>query len=278
MSTELGLLVPLTDDVYDTAEEDRLHRCVADGLVQGIWVRDLPALPVGDEDAGQGHDPFAYIGRLAARIPGTTFGTAVAIGGVRHPLVLARAALSAQVYAGNRFVLGIGTGGKRPMSEALGVFGRDPVVFADEWVRTRQALHGTVPDGLHFPAPAGFRPPPMWLATANPVYWDLLAGRIDGWFTGFLLPKPFEETLGKLVAINGPTQCGVRLAIDIRPAADAPAKPFVDKGFMVCSAAQLRAVFRGYRDFPIDHLVLSVRHDADLAQIRLARDCWEASR
>ena len=41
------------------AERDLVRTAVRDRLAAGLWVRDLPSVPAGDPDVGQGGDPFA---------------------------------------------------------------------------------------------------------------------------------------------------------------------------------------------------------------------------
>ncbi|MCW2852894.1 MAG: class flavin-dependent oxidoreductase [Nocardioides sp.] len=276
MNTTLGLLVPLTPAGYGPHEESLLEQAVLKNGVGGLWIRDLPCVPAGDTDAGQLQDPFAYITAMAPRTADATYGLAVAIAGARHPLVLARAAVSAQYYTNNRFILGIGTGGKQPMSQALGVWGRSVEEFVSDWRQVRQALTGDGGDGLVFHLPEGYRPPPMWLATARPEYWEPLSGAVDGWMTGFLLPKAFEEKRATVTGLNGHTSVGMRMAVHLPPEEDAPTKPQTHDGFIVLTAEHLTQIFRQYDAYDIEHMIISVRDDEDLTQWRAVLDCWES--
>lgn len=277
MDTDLGLLVPLTPAGYGPHEESLIEQTVLKYGVGGLWVRDLPCVPDGDTDAGQLQDPFAYITAMAPRTADATYGLAVAIAGARHPLVLARAAVSAQYYTRNRFILGIGTGGKQPMSRALGVWGRSVGEFVEDWQVVRRALGGDGGDGLVFYLPDGYRPPPMWMATARPEYWEQLAGQVDGWMTGFLLPAALEEKRAAITGANGPTNVGMRMAVHVVPDEDAPTKPQSHDGFIVLKAEHLTQIFRQYRAYDLKHMIISVRNDEDLTQWRAVLDCWESS-
>jgi alkanesulfonate monooxygenase SsuD/methylene tetrahydromethanopterin reductase-like flavin-dependent oxidoreductase (luciferase family) len=275
MSTALGLLAPLTSDGYGRREESQARQAVLDG-VSTLWIRDLPCVPEGDADAGQRQDPFAYIAAMASRTPGATYGLAVAIAGVRHPLILARAAVSAQYYTGNRFILGIGTGGKRPMSEALGVWGRGVEQFVSEWGQVREALKGRPGDGLTFDLPDGYLPPPMWLATTRPEFWEPLAGQVDGWMTGFLSPAQLEETYGYIARTNGPTSSAMRLSVHLPHPDDAPDEPVKEGRFLVCKAEYLIKLMAEYSNLGLDQIIVLARNDLDANAWRRVVDCWES--
>ena len=99
MAASIDLLLPVGADPYAAAERDLVRTAVRDRLAAGLWVRDLPSVPAGDPDVGQGGDPFAHLGVLVGAGldrglgPSGTLGTASIILGVRHPLVVARAIL-----------------------------------------------------------------------------------------------------------------------------------------------------------------------------------------
>ena len=107
----LGLLAPLTAEPFAHEEAGAVRDALRTGLVDAVWARDLPLVPAGDTDAGQGDDPFAYLAGVTAGLdPPGAVGTASVILGIRHPLVVARAAVGAQLAARGRFVLGVGGG------------------------------------------------------------------------------------------------------------------------------------------------------------------------
>lgn len=273
--TALGMLVPLSAAAFSATDEKSVLNAAAERLMDAVWVRDLPCVPDGDTDAGQGTDPFMYISRLAQNAPNMTFGTAVVIGGVRHPLVLARQAVSAQHYTSNRFILGIGTGGKPAMSHALGVDAVSPDQFVSSWTEVSAALNGNVSEGLTFSTPARYQPPPMWLATSKIDYWNRLENQIQGWMTGFVAPQPFRSLLERLQRTQEQNlEVAMRLAVDVRDDNDAPNKPQSDGGYMVLSKTHLTSIFSAYRNLPIDHLITSVRDDCDLEKWRAVAACW----
>ena len=145
MPASLDLLLPVGAGPFDPAEPALVRQAVEEGLTGGLWVRDLPCVPTGDPDVGQGGDPFADLAHLsgAGLDRGVaTLGTASVILGVRHPLVVARAVAGVVARTRCRVVLGVGTGGKPAMNEALGVAGRTMTEFAEQWTRLREAVRG----------------------------------------------------------------------------------------------------------------------------------------
>jgi len=93
-----------------------------------VWVRDLPVVGSSDLDQRQGTDPWWCLGWLSGSLDDSTVvGTTSIILGIRHPLVVARAAVGAQLSTGARFVLGVGSRGKGRDERCLGY--RRPVVL-----------------------------------------------------------------------------------------------------------------------------------------------------
>lgn len=111
----LGLLAPAAGRLFHPDEDRLVDRWCAERSIDAVWVRDLPCLPDGDPDQGQGADPFGYLAHLHGR--GTrldVMGTASVILGTRHPLVTARAAVGAQNQSGDGSSSDWGPAGNRP--------------------------------------------------------------------------------------------------------------------------------------------------------------------
>lgn len=279
MGATLGVLTPVTADPYAPAEREVLEAAVRDGVVDAVWVRDLPCAPEGDPDAGQGHDPFAHLAYLAGRgtLPAVT-GVASVVMGTRHPLVVARAAVGAQVHTGGRFVLGLGSGGKPPVSAALDVGDRSLDEFRREWFAVWEALRGASPAGSTFLVPGNLDPPPMWLASDDAVKWAAVGETGEGWLTFFSSPATLLHTYEAVVAARGgpSPMVGVRLDLRLVPAAEEPvavAPPV--RGVVTCSLRQLGEVLRPVPDLPVDHVLVNlVSGGADA--LRRLRDVWDA--
>lgn len=86
-----------------------------------LWVRDVPLRDPGFGDLGQVHDPFAYLGYVAAQTRSITLGTAAIILPLRHPLHTAKAAASVDQLSGGRLVLGVAAGDRPSEFPAFGV-------------------------------------------------------------------------------------------------------------------------------------------------------------
>lgn len=277
MAASLDLLLPLGADPYDPDEQTQVRAAVQEGLVDGLWVRDLPCTPAGDPDVGQGGDPFAHLAYLAGA--GLTpqvcrIGTASVILGLRHPLVVARAVAGLQAQAGCPVVLGVGTGGKPELNDAVGVTGRTMAEFTRQWRALRQALHdpGEAPH-TSFAAPPDHRPPPMHLATSDPARWEAIEGRAEGWQTFLTTPEEHVRAVEEVRAVSaGPLDVCVRADITLTQDGPRSGMPHVqERGRVTCTLGQLGTLLRTWAQLPVDHLLLSLRAPDPLATLRAVR-------
>lgn len=271
--TRLGLILPLSGPTTGQAD-DQLLTLVEDGIIESVWVRDLPAVAADDADIGQGSDPWWALGRAAATLPPTTvLGTASMILGVRHPLVVARAAVGAQLDTQpgtaplmappthGRFVLGVGTGGKPELNRALGLTPTDYVTFAAQWHQLRSLLNEPDPTDVSLHLPSGYTAPPMYLATSDIERWRAIDGQADGWQT-FLTDDPdhFFHTHGQICTLRGSeTPVDLRLDVELVPTHRTPTEPVFtvpSRGRVRCSAAQLAAVIAPWTQAPVQRLLL----------------------
>ena len=81
---------------------------------RGMWVRDVPlAVPQGitvaDKQATYLDDPFLMLGAMASVTSTIALGTAATVLPLRHPLHVAKSALTLDRLSHGRFVLGIGS-------------------------------------------------------------------------------------------------------------------------------------------------------------------------
>lgn len=278
MPASLDLLLPVGACPFDPAEQGLVRAAVMEGLTDGLWVRDLPCAPTGDADVGQGGDPFAdlaYLSGAGLDRGIATLGTASIILGVRHPLVVARAVVGLAARARCRVVLGVGTGGKPAMNEALGVAGRTMTHFAEQWGCLRQALRGTGDDETagetEQVAPNGYRPPDMHLATTDIRRWEAIEGDAEGWQTFLSTPDQYLADLDEVKAVTGP---GLQVCVraDVAIAADAAAPMVGERGRVTCTVDQLGELLRTWRQLPLDHILLSLRGTGPLATLRTVRE------
>lgn len=251
-----------------------MQRAVGEGLVNAVWVRDLPVVPLGDADAGQFDDPFAYLARIPPGENAThTIGTASLILGIRHPLAVARAAAGAQVASSGRFVLGVGSGGKPAMNDSLGVADRSADVFADRWRELRAAVAGQMGSTVELALPVPWTPPPMYLASARTTHWSAIDGDADGWMA-FLEPwLDLERTLDAITRTRSGAAPPVALRIDLS-LGDDPLR-LEERGRLHCRVSDLADVFRRLRDHPVEHVMLRVVDDDAESVLRTVRAVWD---
>lgn len=106
-----------------------------------IWVRDVPLNSESYPDPIGHSDPWVLLGALAHATSGIKLVTGSIVLPLRHPLHIAKAALSVNALSQGRFVLGLGSG-DRPSEFA--VFGKDfesrKKIFRDNWARLAAAL------------------------------------------------------------------------------------------------------------------------------------------
>lgn len=268
--TALGLIVPLGA----AGDLGAVTRLLEQQVVDSLWVRDLPAVDAGDDDAGQGADPWWYLGRLcgAGRPPGLV-GTASIILGVRHPRVVARAAAGAQLDTGGRFVLGVGTGGKPAMNRALGVAGRSYAEFGVQWAELRAALRGIGDDAVSLRLPPAFRPPPVLLATSDLNRWRAIEGDADGWQTFLTDDRAgFDADHAQVCAIRGSsTAVDLRVDAELVPAGQAGQAPLFThpaRGRVHCTADQLPGVIAPWLGEPVRRILLRVSGHEPEAAVR----------
>lgn len=281
MPASLDLLLPVGAHPFAPAESDLVRGAVEESLTDGLWVRDLPCVPTGDPDVGQGGDPFADLAHLcgAGLDRGvSTLGTASVILGLRHPLVVARAVVGLLARARCRVVLGVGSGGKPAMNEALGLADRTMTEFAEQWALLRAALRRSadvVPGGPGRPtelvAPDGYHPPDMHLATTDLRRWEAIGGEAEGWQTFLSTPEHYLAAREQVMAVTGrPLQVCVRA--DVTITSDTGAPVVGERGRVTCTVDQLVGLLTTWRQLPVDHLLLSLGGADPLAALRTVRE------
>ncbi|WP_295520958.1 TIGR03571 family LLM class oxidoreductase [uncultured Stenotrophomonas sp.] len=140
----LGLMTPVAaNGLADVTEAQRIARLADDLGFAALWTRDVPLMvPQGPEATTSAlDDPFLWLALLAGATTRIALGSAAIVLPLRHPLHVAKAALSLDRISGGRFVLGLGSG-DRP--EEFAAFGEDlegrAVTFRERWAVLRAAL------------------------------------------------------------------------------------------------------------------------------------------
>lgn len=154
----VGLVLPIRDtdrDDIDFRQQVELAT-LADQLgFAAIWVRDVPLNgPWYPETFGHA-DPFTMLGAISLATSRIALGTAATVLTLRHPLHIAKAAISLDRLAPGRFVLGLGSGDRREEFAAFGEDARDhKQLYRDHWNELSAALD---------------RPPRILRETADPA-------------------------------------------------------------------------------------------------------------
>ena len=181
---------------------------LADERGLGVWVND----------GGRGVDPFVLLGAAAALTDRATLGTAVLLLPLRHPVLIARSALTLDGMSGGRLVLGAGVGGERPADfEAAGVRKEERGARADEAIEILRALWAGGPvshrgrffafSDLQLQAPAVQPVLPIWIGgrmggegRSRDAALRRTARTGDGWFPYQVTPEQFAAGAERLRA------------------------------------------------------------------------------
>lgn len=142
----VGLMTPFDAATARLADLDASARlaALADELgFAALWTREVPLMiPQGsDQQASALDDPFLWLAWLASATRRIALGTAAVVLPLRHPLHVAKSALSLDRMSGGRLLLGMGSG-DRP--EEFASFGQDldgrAAAFRERWALVRAAL------------------------------------------------------------------------------------------------------------------------------------------
>lgn len=121
----IGLALPMLSGGKTAADfHEQLHLAkLAETLgFRALWIRDVP-LNSADYPDPVGHlDPWVFLGALAAQTERIALVSGAIVLTLRHPLHIAKGAISTNVLSGGRFILGLGSGDRPPEYAA---FGRD---------------------------------------------------------------------------------------------------------------------------------------------------------
>jgi len=140
----LGLMTPAAragDAMADLALEQHIARRAEELGFAALWTRDVPVMVPQGEQTASLDEPFLWLAMLAAATRRIALGTAAAVLPLRHPLHLAKAALSLNRLSGERFILGLGSGDREA---EFPMFQQDIALraetFRHHWALLRSAL------------------------------------------------------------------------------------------------------------------------------------------
>ncbi len=140
----LGLVLPIgrrQETLPDPAEQLRLA-ALADSLgFSALWVRDVPLNSPVYPDPVEHLEPWVHLGALAAVTRQAALITGAIVSPLRHPLHVAKAALSVDRLSGGRMILGLGSGDRPPEFQAFGLdIAQASERYRDHWARIEALL------------------------------------------------------------------------------------------------------------------------------------------
>jgi probable F420-dependent oxidoreductase len=184
-----------------------------DAGFSSVWVPDSPlvyGLP----------DPLVALTAIAAATRRVTLGTAMLLGALRQPVLLAHSIATLDRLSGGRLVIGLGAGFAAPETErqfaAAGVPFRGRTGRLEETVTVLRALWSGKPvshAGRHFtfddvtigPAPHTPGGPPIWLAGAGATAEQRVGRLADGWLPYLPTATAYAEGWQRVRDAAGPT-------------------------------------------------------------------------
>lgn len=192
----VGLTLPLLEagNAIANSDEQLSLAKLADALgYRALWIRDVP-LNNADYPDPVGHlDPWVFLGALAASTKQIALVSGAIVLTLRHPLHIAKGAVSVSTLSGARFILGLGSG-DRPAEYAA--FGKNAAerrdLYRRHWETVAAALGPApriIPDHAPPDAPDFFllprepAPIPLLAVGSGGQSVDWIARNAIGWMT-----------------------------------------------------------------------------------------------
>lgn len=182
------------------------------GGIAALWVRDVPMFDPNFGDVGQNYDPFADLGYLAAATQRITLGTAGIVAPLRHPIHIAKQAVSVDHLSRGRFLLGLSSGDRPAEYPAFGyAFDNRAERFRDSWRTIRALLSSDFPrhQSAHYgkltgtldltPKPLGVRLPMLTIGRARQDM-DWFARESDAWIWHGVNPAHTGQIVADIAA------------------------------------------------------------------------------
>lgn len=271
----LGLVLPIrqTSGPDVDLHEQLALATKADELgFSAIWVRDVPLN--GDwypEEFGH-PDPMTMLGALAMRTRNATIGTAATVLTLRHPLLIAKAAISLDQLSNGRFVLGLGSGDRMAEFAAFErSFDDRRDLFRSHWERVAAALEMPprvlMDDGETSVDTFEMRPPAarhidMLAVGSGGQTLEWIARHASGWATYHRPPDVQRDRYNlwrKAVERATPGEFrsfSVALRVDLQESVDAPVEA-IELGYRA-GATGLRSILEAMRVAGTHHVLLNL--------------------
>jgi probable F420-dependent oxidoreductase len=231
---KIGITVPNNWGVEDVRDVVALGQQAEQLGFDSIWTMDhlLNIGFVRDRlDNKPYFHPLGILSFLAAKTTTITLGTSVMVLPYHNPIELAKYSATLDQLSGGRFILGVGAGGTREESDALGLEFHRRGAIANEMMRVmRELWTSEMPafsganwrfDNLRFSPKPVQRPLPMWVGGASPGAMKRAATLGDGWHPNGLSPENYragaEKSKGIAVSAGrDPAQICLSVRVNIR--------------------------------------------------------------
>jgi len=279
---KIGITVPNNWGVEDVREVVALGQRAEQLGFDSIWTMDhlfnIGFVRDRLDDKPYFH-PLGILSFLAAKTTTITLGTSVIVLPYHNPIELAKYSATLDQLSGGRFILGVGAGGMREESDALGLdFHRRGAIASEMmrvmrelWTSDMPAFSGAIWrfDSLRFSPKPVQRPMPIWVGGASPGAMKRAATLGDGWHPSGISPENYRsgaEQIKRMAAAAGrdPGQISlsVRAAIRLNPPSGAPLSRFDG------SSQDMVNAIGDYARVGVEHVVLA----PDSGNVALVRD------
>jgi len=271
----LGLVLPLRAQAgpeVDFARQIELAVLAERLGFAAIWVRDVPLNGPWYPEAFGHLDPMVMLSAIAARTTRLALGTAATVLTLRHPLHVAKAAVSLDLLSGGRFLLGLGSGDRREEFAAFGQSTDDRRdLFRGHWERLAAALEipprviPDIPGDSYELRPAARAPVPLLAVGSGGQSLEWIARHAIGWATYHRPPEVQRDRHALWRRAVERTVPGAfrsfssSLRLDLARDRAAPAEP-LELGYRA-GALALRAVIEEMRDSGVHHVMLNLTPD-----------------
>ena len=199
----LGLFFPIEAferDEPTMRDQERLARRAEELGFAALWARDVPLRDPNFGDVGQIHDPWVWLGWIAAQTSTIGLATGSIVLPLRHPLHTAKSTASVDQLSGGRFVLGVASGDRPVEFPAFGVdWHQRDVLFRENLAVIRRVLMEEFPavqssygamTGTADLVPKPVARLPVLITGSSRQDFAWIAAHADGWIT---YPREFAR-------------------------------------------------------------------------------------
>jgi probable F420-dependent oxidoreductase len=279
---KIGITVPNNWGVEDVQDVVALGQQAEQLGFDSLWTMDhlLNVGFVRDRlDNKPYFHPLGILSFLAARTTTIMLGTSVIVLPYHNPIELAKYAATLDQLSGGRLILGVGAGGTREESDALGLDFHRRGAIANEMMRLmRELWTSDMPafsganwrfDNLRFSPKPVQRPLPMWVGGASPGALKRAATLGDGWHPSGISAENYRAGAQQIKAMAvtagrdpGQIYLSVRANIRLSPPAGATPSPFDGSSEDIVNAIV------DYARVGVEHVVLA----PDSGNVPMLRD------